>query len=112
LSECRSEQRAGHSTGSEARDEGADNPDSEHPEVHQVGRVAISPDNANAEAESDQDEGCRDRDTSGKSIHRVVHGSSLICGNVIQQYPFVPSGLFSFLGKNNVKLKTLVIRAF
>jgi len=56
LSERRSDQRAGHSTRSEARDEGADAPNGEHPEVHQVGRVATPLDDADAEAQSDEDE--------------------------------------------------------
>ena len=62
LSERRREQRACHSMWLEARDDGTDESDGEHPAIHQVGVVACSPDDANGAIHPEEEECCREHD--------------------------------------------------
>src|SRR5215213_2932317 len=70
-SECRREQRACHSMWLEARDDGTDDYDGEHPDIHQVGGVARSPDDANGKVHPDEDECCRERNADGGSVRDI-----------------------------------------
>ena len=64
--------------GLKARDEGADDSDGEHPEVHQVGGVALSADDANGTVHPYENECCRERKSDGGSVRgiaRLVHNA-------------------------------------
>lgn len=62
--------------GLEARDDGTDDSDSEHPEIHQVGGIAVLPDDANAKTQPDEDECCRERNADGGSLRSTVYTCS------------------------------------
>src|SRR5688572_16723783 len=53
---------------SQARDEGTDDSDGEHAEIHQVGRIAVLPDDAHAKAQPDEDACRRERRADGESV--------------------------------------------
>src|ERR687898_485660 len=61
LGERHREQRACHSMWPEARDDGADDPDGEHPDIHRVGEVVLRPDDPNGDVYPDEDECRRER---------------------------------------------------
>ena len=83
LSERRREQRACHSRWPEARDDGTDDSDGEHADIHQVGEVARMPDDANGKGHPDEDECCRERNADGSSVrgsvrlHRFLRGRGI-----------------------------------
>ena len=56
----------------EARDEGTDNSDGEHPDVHQVGEVSLVSDYANGKVYPDKEERCRDRNADGGSVRDMA----------------------------------------
>jgi hypothetical protein len=62
--------------GLEARDDRTDDFDSEYPEIHQVGRIAVLPNDANAKTQPDEDECCRKRNADGESVHGSVYTCS------------------------------------
>ena len=72
LSERHREQRACHSPWLKARDDGADDSDGEHPDIHQVGGVARLPDDPNGKDQPDEEECCRERNTDGGSVRGVA----------------------------------------
>src|SRR5215210_2201227 len=72
LSERRREQRACHSVWPEARDDGTDDPDGEHPDIHQVGEVVLGPDDANGKVQPDEDQCCRERSADGGSVGDIA----------------------------------------
>jgi hypothetical protein len=49
----------------EAGDDGTDDSDGEHPDIHQVGEPARSPDDADGKDHPDEDECCRERNADG-----------------------------------------------
>ena len=60
LGKCHREQRAGHSTRLEARDEGADESDGEHSEIYQV-KALVIPNDAHGSVHPYEDKCCCDR---------------------------------------------------
>jgi hypothetical protein len=62
--------------GLEARDDGTDDSDSEHPQIHQVGGIAIRPDDANAKTQPDEHECGRERNADGGSVRSIVYTCS------------------------------------
>ena len=78
LSERRREQRACHSMWLEARDYGTDDSDGEHPDIHQVGGIAISPEDANSTDHPDEDECCRERNADGPFVRGIARLQLLI----------------------------------
>src|SRR5918997_4106405 len=72
LSERRREQRVRHPVWSEARDDGTDDSDGEHPDKHQVGEVVLTPDYADGKVYPDEKERCRERNTDGGSVRDIA----------------------------------------
>ena len=72
LSERRREQRACHSMWPEARDDGTDESDGKHPDIHQVGELVLIPDDANGSVYPDEDECCRKRNDDGGSVREIA----------------------------------------
>ena len=55
----------------EARDEGTDNSDGEHPDVHQVGGVSLVSHNSNGKVHPDKEKCCRHRNADGGSVRQA-----------------------------------------
>ena len=74
----------------EARVDGTDDSNSEHPEIHQVGGIAVLPNNANAKAQPDKDKCCRKRNADGRSVRDTIcmcsheHVSNVMLGSILQ----------------------------
>jgi hypothetical protein len=47
-----------------SRDEGTGDSDGEHPDIHRIGGIALVSDDADRKVYPDQQERCRERDTS------------------------------------------------
>ena len=56
----------------EARDDGTDDSDGEHPDIHQVGAIAVTPEDANGTDHPDQEEWCRERKADGGFVGGIV----------------------------------------
>jgi hypothetical protein len=54
-------------------DDGANDSDGEHPEIHQVEGVPLNSDHANRTDEPDEDKCCRERKHSGESVTVRLH---------------------------------------
>src|ERR687889_771032 len=72
LSERRRGQRARHSMWPEARDDGTDDSDGEHPGIHRVCGVVLGPDDANGKVYPDEEESCRERNADGGSVRDIA----------------------------------------
>ena len=72
LSERRREQRACHSMWLEARDDGTDDSDGEHPDIHQVGAIAITPEDANGTDHPDEEEWRSERKADGGFVRGIA----------------------------------------
>ena len=72
LSERRSEQRACHSMWPETRDDGTNDSDGEHPDIHQVDELVLSPDEPNGKVHPDEDECCHERNADGGSVRDIA----------------------------------------
>jgi hypothetical protein len=56
----------------EARDDGTDDPDGEHPDIHRVGVVVLRPNDANGTGQPDEEECCRERNADGGSVRDIA----------------------------------------
>src|SRR5215213_1185725 len=72
LGERRGEQCACHPVWPEARDDGTDDPDAEHPDIYQVGSVVLIPDDANGTGHPDEHDRCRERNADGGSVRDIA----------------------------------------
>ena len=73
LSERRREQRACHPMWLEARHNGTDDSDGEHPDIHQVDGVFLISDDANSTVHPEKDECGGERKTYGGSVHGIAY---------------------------------------
>ncbi len=73
LSKRRREQRACPSMWPEARDDGTDDSDGEHPEIHQVGGFVLTPDEPNGKVHPDEEKRCRKRNADRNSVRDTAH---------------------------------------
>ncbi len=66
----------------ETCDDGADDSDGEHPEIHQVERVTFNSDHTNGTDQPDENECCRERKNRGESVivrlHRAAEQNRLL----------------------------------
>ena len=73
----------------EARDDGTDDSDGEHPDIHQVGEPTRSPDDADDKDHSDEDECCRERNADGGSVRGSVRLRRFLRGGEIGPAPWM-----------------------
>ncbi len=55
-----------------ARDDGTDDSDGEHPDIHHVGEVVLRPDDADGKVHPDEEERCRERNADGGSVRDIA----------------------------------------
>jgi hypothetical protein len=56
----------------EARDEGTDDADGKHSEIHQVGEFVLTADDPDGKVHPDEDECCRERNAGSSSVRSVA----------------------------------------